>query len=267
MILRLPNPATSWWRSPYFLVPATIAAGTLLGVGIVHAMPYRCPPLGPQGGVLEGVRYLERMRGGASPDEEVPMVVVLHSLGGTPEGYAGGLGGIGKARLILPEGQYDKDSGKSWFGKGLHAVVEAGNTPEALQIWRDAGDRLARFIDAIRQCRPTLGDPIVTGSSQGGEASLLIATEHRHLVHGAVVVNGDMPEPLWSRKMAPTLMIHGTGDTTVPYAWAKAHAEAVIAQGAPLRFESYPSSGHDVTKAESKEWISGVRDMVAEIGG
>jgi phospholipase/carboxylesterase len=261
------NPPAAWWRSPYFLIPAAIGVGTLVGVGIAHARPYPCPPLGADGDVLEGVRYLERMRGGAAPDEAVPMVVVLHSLGGTPEGYAGGMGGIGRARLILPEGEYDRDSGKSWFGKGLHKVVDAGNTPADLQIWRDAGDRLARFIDAVRQCRPTVGDPIVTGSSQGGEASLLLATEHRDLVHGAVVVNGDMPGPLWDPKMAPTLMIHGTGDTTVPYAWAKAHAEDMVARGAPLRFETFSSPGHDVTAAESKAWIAGVRDMVAEIGG
>lgn len=265
--MRRLNPPT-WLRSPAFLIPAAVVTGSLVGLGIARAARRPdCSTALPEGGELEGVRYLERLRGGAGADEAVPMVVVLHSLGGRPEGYAGGMGGIGKARLILPEGEYDSGSGKSWFGKGLHKVVDDGNTPEDLQIWRDAGDRLSRFLSAVTRCRPTAGKPIVTGASQGGEMSLLMATEHRRQIHGAVVVNGDMPAPLWSGRMAPTVMLHGTGDTTVPFEWAQEHANWAIDNGAPLSFKSFSSPGHEVTSAESKAWIGAVKDMVSEIWG
>lgn len=259
----------TWWRSPAFILPAALVGGTTIGIGVARAAARvgRCKGVTDEGGVVAGVRYLERMRGGASPTERMPMVLVLHSLGGTPEGYAGGMGGIGRARLILPEGEFDRDNGKSWFGKGLHAVVDGGNKPEDLAIWKSAGDRLARFIDAITHCRPTIGKPIATGSSQGGEASLLLANDHRRKIHGAVSINGDMPGPLWHRRMAPTVMVNGTGDTTVPFDWAEEHAQEMIDRGAPLTFVSMDSSGHAITSEQSKAWIAAVRAMVSEIGG
>jgi phospholipase/carboxylesterase len=261
----VPNP---WWKSPWAVVPAALAGGTAVGVGIVQLVSgrARCVSATSTGGVIEGVRYLERIRGDAESEDELPMVLVLHSLGGRPEGYAGGMGGIGRARLILPEGEYVSGTGKSWFGKGLHQVVDGGNTDADVNVWRDAGDRLARFIDAITRCRPTVGKPIATGSSQGAEAALVLANDHRHKIHGAVAVNGDMPEPLWRSRMAPTVMINGIGDKTVPFAWAQEHAMTAINDGAPLSFTPFPSTGHDVTAAMGKAWIASVRAMVSEVG-
>lgn len=213
---------------------------------------------------MAGVRYLERLRGGADPSERLPMVIVLHSLGGSPDGYAGGFGGIGRARLVLPEGALEGGGGFKWWDRGLHDIVEYGR-PEDIAQWNAASSRLSEFIRQITRCRPTLGNPIVTGSSQGGEAALLLATQHRKQIHAAIAANGDMPDQFWRVRMAPTAMLNGTGDTTVPFAWAKAHAEALIAQGAPLTFTAFPSDGHAVTAAQSKAWLAAIRGSVDQI--
>jgi phospholipase/carboxylesterase len=51
------------------------------------------------------VRYLERMTGGARPDERVPMIVALHPMGGDPADFLQLLRQYRRrARLILPYG-------------------------------------------------------------------------------------------------------------------------------------------------------------------
>jgi phospholipase/carboxylesterase len=255
-----------WWRSPLFVVPAVAGATTIATVAVVSAAMRgsNCTDVGPAGGTIAGVPYLERLRGGASPNENLPMVVVLHGLGGTPDGYAGGFGGIGKARLILPQGAYEGGGGFKWWERGLHDIT-LDEQPGDVEQWRAASLRLSEFIRQVTHCRPTIGRPIITGGSQGGEASLLVATQHRKQVSYAVSVNGDMPPQFWYADMAPTLMLNGTGDTTVPFDWAQAHATAMIERGAPIEFIPFPSTGHAITNAMSQAWIAAIRDRVEQI--
>ncbi len=257
------------WRSPW-VVGGVVVGGVALGLGIsriasAQSVFVDCSGVGEHGGVVAGVRYLERMRGGAAPGDRVPMVVLFHALGASPEGYASGLSSIGRARLILPEGGIVGGGGHMWFPEGIKGTLSDGFDPTEQAAWQGAGDRIANFIRAVSSCRPTLGRPIVTGSSQGGEMTLLQASSHAGLVSGAVALNADLPQAFWNRRMAPTAMLNGTGDTTVPYDWAKAYADEMVRKGAPLTFRSYPSQGHDLTNAQTHDWRQTVAAMVAKI--
>jgi len=257
------NPTRPTWV-PWAVGSAVVVGVTAATYGIARAaLRPNCSGAMYEGGEVAGVRYLERMRGDAEPDERVPMVVVLHSKDGTPAGYAAGMSGIGRARLILPEGGYP-NGGFRWFPEGLLATLADGFSTAELRAWKDAGDRLARFVKAIARCRPTAGEPIVTGASQGGEMALVMAAQHRGDIAGAVVVNGDMPQALWHRRMAPTVMIHGTGDTTVPFAQAQENATRAADDGAPIRFDDYPSPSHEITPTMGKAWREAVGDFVTQ---
>lgn len=251
---------------PWIAGAGAAAAGLVGGAAVVRAATRPdCSGATDEGGTVEGVPYLERMRGGAASSDRVPMVVILHPRDATPQGYASGMSGIGPARLVIPQGGYDSPfGGYMWFPKGILATLEGGFTEAELREWTDAAARLERFMTALAQCRPTAGLPIVTGSSMGAEMALVMATIHRRRVGGAVAVNGDMPEGLWSRKMAPTVMIHGTGDTTVPFAQAQEHATWAAENGAPIRFEPFTSSGHNLTPAMTAAWRARVGDFVAQ---
>lgn len=255
-----------WWRSPWFVVPAVASAATIATVATVSAAMRStdCTQIGSGGGTIAGVPYLERLRGGADPNERLPMIIVLHGLGGTPDGFAGGFGGVGKARLILPQGAYQGGGGFEWWKRGLHDIT-LDEQPGDVEQWNAASARLSEFIRQVAQCRPTIGRPILTGASQGGEATLLVATQHRKQISYAVAVNGDMPPNFWYANMTPTLMMNGTGDETVPFAWAQAHAQAMIERGAPLEFRSFPSTGHAITSEMSQAWIAALRDRVEAI--
>ncbi len=259
-------------RNEILVASAVAVAGTAVGFSL-GALVNRfvvsplaaadCSRVGPEGGTVAGVPYLERMRGRAAPGEAVPMVVVFHSLGASPEGHSRMLANIGKARLILPEGAYRSSGrGRKWWELGVKAGVN--QDPEGARVqWQAASDRIAEFLRQIVQCRPTVGAPILTGSSQGGEMTLLLASDHPELMQSGVAASSYLLQPFWNASgMAPVRMIHGTGDRTVPYAWAKEYAETMIDRGAPLTWASYPSPGHGVTKDMSRDWIASVRGEV-----
>lgn len=257
-------------RNELIVAGAVAAGGLAVGFGVGALVHRFFPPLlladcsrvGEDAGMVAGVPYLERMRGGAEPHEPVPMVILFHSRGGNPRGYARGMQGIGKARLILPEGAYHgKGNARLWWELGVKASVD--NMAGAVQEWEHAAARAAEFVRQIVQCRPTVGKPVLTGSSQGGEMTLLMASLYPELMASGVAVSSYLLRPFWTDDMAPVRMIHGTGDRTVPYDWAKEYYEAMRNEGAPLSFESYPSSGHSVTKAMSADWITSVKGQLA----
>ncbi len=271
-IMANPQP---WYRSPWAMgagvVIGGIAAGALLAGGVRLAQRLGraradCTEVGSGGGVINGIRYLERIRGGADPNAALPMVLVFHSKGARPEGFAAGFGGIGPARLILPEGPYaTQGGGRKWWVEGIKSAVREGNMAEATAQWQHASDQIANFVDQITQCRPTLGKPIITGSSQGGEMTLLVASTEPRRVYKGVAVASYLLEPFWTSRMAPVDMLHGTGDRTVPFSWAKQYAEHMMARGAPLTFTAFSSPGHGVTSQMSRAWIGRLRELVDEV--
>ena len=263
-------------RSEMIVAAGVATGGVALGFAVGALIDRYARPLAPvdcsqitdeRGGEIAGVRYLERMRGKASPGEAVPMVVFFHSMGAHPRGHARMLANLGPSRLILPFGAYQTDSGGGykWWQRGVRAGT--GDDPEvraeAVVQWQAASDRAAEFVRQISQCRPTVGKPILTGSSQGGEMSLLLASTHPDLVQSGVAVSSYLLEPFWNDRMASTRMIHGTGDKTVPFALAKDYAERMIAEGAPLSFQAYPSSGHGLAEGMGADWVNSLKGQIA----
>lgn len=256
---RNPDP---WWSSPWVWGPA-LGLGAAAAAFALARLRTRadCSAVGQEGGVVAGVPYLERIRGDADPSSPLPMVVLFHSRGATPQGHAQMLKGIGAARIILPQGPLEHQGGRSWWPQAVKASV-TGDIDAATVHWQSVLESMTRFLREISQCRPTVGSPIVTGSSQGGEVALLLASQRPSEVAGAVAVNAYLLPPFWTPDMAPTVLIHGEGDDVVPFSWSAEYAQGMKAQGAPLTFGAFPSSGHAVTTPMAHAWIAAVRQFV-----
>jgi len=235
----------------------------LLGGGPDDFDPSECEGLTDRGGVLRGVRYLEQMRGGADPGDAVPMIVLFHSKGATAEGHVNMLKRSGPARLIVPEGALAtrSGSGRLWWELGIKAAMEEDPAAAAAQ-WRAAAARIHRFLTALVRCRPTVGKPILTGSSMGGEMAYLMGTRYMDYAYASVSVNGYLIPDLWSPHMVPTLSLHGIEDRVVPYEWDKQYVEAMQARGAPIRLESF-DAGHGLTAAMARAWGDAIASLVA----
>lgn len=209
-----------------------------------------CSKIGTSEGELDGVRYVEHVTKGADPNAELPMLIVFHSLWANPKGSAP-FNMLPPTRIIRPYGPFQKNASYSWFSERA-----AGNQEELTASMKETAKLMVPFVRDIAQCRPTVGEPVVTGSSQGGLMSYLLASTAQPFVRGAVAVAGWLPEPLWNENMAPTVGIHGKNDTTVPYARTKQYAEAM---GFP--FYGY-DAGHGVNSAMQKRWVGEVKRLL-----
>ncbi|MFO0633268.1 MAG: dienelactone hydrolase family protein [Nannocystaceae bacterium] len=250
--------ALSWACSePYAVRPggAPPPAATATAVPQAGGAPVAPPsepavapvPQGPRAGEIT---YVERVLGGAKPDDTLPMVVAIHGLGDDPRNF--GLlfdGFVEPVRLILPQGLDPRPAGGfSWFPlRARDPDVEALASGIA-----GAADKLAVAIDELSRTRPTAGKPIVTGFSQGGMLSFAIAVRHPDSVALALPMGGWLPPPLWPHAHAPKhappiVALHGSDDGAVKLAPTQAAVEALRKHGWPVELHVYPGVGHIIT--------------------
>jgi phospholipase/carboxylesterase len=200
-------------------------------------------------GEIAGVRYLERMTGGAQPDERVPMIIVLHPMGGDPadmlpmfQRYPG------RARLILPYGQ--PNGGKwLWYESVREDVAASVVTPET--------DRLASAISALTAARPTVGKPIVTGFSQGGIMTFALAVTHPEEMSAAFPLSGSLPKSLFasirSGARPPIIAFHGGADLAVPTASALEAIAELKRAGYAAEIREFAGLEHEISDQELSE--------------
>ena len=209
------------------------------------------PEPGPDGlRELAGVHYLEYTTAGASADETLPMIVAIHGLGDSPEGFANLLRGFDrKARVIVPRAFDRYGRGWSWFpirmADGDDAAIGAAISNSAA--------KLAPAIEQLAATYPTQGRPYVTGFSQGGMLSFALAVEHGELITAAFPVGGWLPEPLWpsagpKADAPPIVAFHGEADDRVPFAPTQAAVTKLDSLGYAVELHGYAGVGHSISR-------------------
>jgi phospholipase/carboxylesterase len=191
-----------------------------------------------------GIRFLERLTGGADAAEPLPLVVGIHGFGGRPERFGRALAALQvKARVILPYGTEVHGGGFAWFdGWNDDAQVADGS--------RRAADRLLAMIAELSRRHPTVGKPIVTGFSQGGILSYTIAVLHPDAVRAAFPAGGFLPPPLlptaWPAGQPTPLLhaFHGAADERVPIDADRATVRGLDAVGLHVELTEYPGVEH-----------------------
>ena len=209
------------------------------------------------------VRYIERMLGGASTSESVPLIIGIHGLGDRPEKFSGIFNGMSvRARLILPYGLTSYGDGFSWFPiSRLEPKALADGTTLAAK-------ELAEFIVLLEQSLPIQGKPIVTGFSQGGMLSFTLAVLHPEQVGEAFPIAGLLAPPLlpssWPMgKLAPRIhAFHGDADDRVPIAGARDTVRALSNLGFSANLSEYPNVRHSVSDDMRRDWMAAVNAAV-----
>jgi predicted esterase len=208
-----------------------------------------CSQVGPDGGTVAGIKYYEFRTPGASQGDELPMLIVFHSLG-TADSFLISAGKSrvnstkGPVRVIVPASPRTIGTKKlySWFGS-----LRAGSKDQAAlsEMMQQAGREMNDFISQITRCLPTKGKPVVSGTSQGGSMAYLMATLYPRRVSGAAPLAGWLPKDLWDTNMAPTIAGHGTQDDVVDYENTAEYWSIMDQYGAPIRYKSF-NTGHNV---------------------
>jgi phospholipase/carboxylesterase len=196
-----------------------------------------------------GVRFVERLTGGARAEEALPLVVAIHGLGDRPESFAGVLEGMPlRARVVLPRGIDPFHDGFAWFPAG-----SLGNAEQLAAGTRRAADRIAEMLAELARRRPTAGLPIVTGFSQGGMVSFTLAVLHPEAVRAAFPVGGLLAPPLYpsawplGRRTPKIHAFHGAADERVPVDGARATVKRLTEVGLGAELSEYPGVGHTIS--------------------
>jgi len=217
-----------------------------------------CPD--PTGGTLEGITYQEIVTGGADPNATLPMVIAFHGLGGAPKHMRPIVEKLEtKARVIIPQGIEPRGPNYAWWQEksiGDQAVLTEGMAR--------ASAKLAPFVKALVECRPTQGKPIIAGQSQGGMVALLMASTQPQLIDRAIAGSAWLPKGMWRSGMAPALLIHGTKDNTVPFERTRDMVEELTTRGNDWELEVIDGHGHSFGGPLRAAWLAGIENSHSE---
>jgi phospholipase/carboxylesterase len=220
-------------------------AFVLLGVVFTGCKVQAPPPVAVQTPsrveTVEGVRFLEQFPHGGSEDSV--LLVAIHGRGDTAEQFAGLFAGFpARVELALPEAALPFGDGFSFFdwppGTGDDALTA---------VLSEAEERLWKAIHQLAHGRPVL----VTGFSQGGMLSWVLAARHPEQVRAAFPVSGFAPAKLFpssGAKTAPVHALHGDADRMIDIERARATLAGFQQAGAPAELREFPGVGHTVTR-------------------
>lgn len=213
-----------------------------------------------------GVGYVERILGGASAEEPLPLIVAVHGLGDRPESFASVYAALPvKARLIAPRGE-PWQGGFSWFSAG-----SLDDPPRLAEGTARAADRLAQMIEVLLRTRPSRGRAIVTGFSQGGMLSFTLAVRHPALVAAAFPVSGLIAPELvptsWPMAAAspPIRAFHGDADGRVSVARARDSVAALTAIGLDAGLREYAGVGHTISPAMRADLLRAIAEAARSL--
>jgi len=199
---------------------------------------------------LSSVRFVLRTTGGALPDQRLPLLVVLHGLGDTPEDFVGLYTALGlRVRIAAAAGIFPWAGGYAWF------PIEHTTTERWSEGVRHATDVLVPAIRALAQQHPTCGLPIVSGFSQGAMLSYALAARADGGIAAALPIGGFLPEALFPAARpvtGPLPMVHafhGTADARIAIALDRSSVAALRAAGYDATLNEYVGVGHTIPEA------------------
>jgi phospholipase/carboxylesterase len=209
---------------------------------------------------------LELYTAGATANERLPLIVLLHGYGGSPQHIVHILDGLGvRARVIAPHGLFRVDHGWGWF------ALLRQSAPDALAPGiTHAADVVAQQIATEVRTRPTCGLPVVVGFSQGGFLSYALAMRTPAVVSAAFPLSGFLPPSLRARNKpadAPRIVAyHGDADDVVSTSLDHETNKALSDAGFTAELHTYPGVGHQVPPPIANDVRAAIERAVHDSG-
>lgn len=206
--------------------------------------------------------YVERTIA-APADAKLPLVVVMHGLGSSPEEILSLLDGFDvPVRVIAPRAPDRWEVGTSWY-----PIDEPARATAVVQ--RRAAAVVA-LTAAVARARPTRGKPIVTGFSQGGVLSFALAAYHPAKLTAALPIAGMLRATSPAFRKAPAgfrlIALHGQDDQRIPFAQAEATVARLQKVGTRASLEGFEGVGHTVSPAMLARFHGLLREQLANVG-
>lgn len=213
-----------------------------------------------------GFDYLVFETAGAKPGQALPTIVGLHYSSARPQAMLEYFDRIDfPARIVLPQAEYPRRDGYSWFPGDYAELSQAEQDRAAFATEK----KLAAFIKRIGERYPQRGKPAVMGISYGGDMSFLLAIRHPGLVSGAFPIASRflpawMPETNPCKPACPPIRaMHGDADTTVPMGPTREAVVRLETMGFDVTLTPYPGVAHDFDPRMERDFAVQAHEVLA----
>lgn len=231
--------------------------------GASNAREAPCPP-GTQphqvrAGYCSGAGYDFQVVTFNSVDQrsDLPLVLGLHWSSSMPSHLLKAMGRqSGSFRLLLPSGRFPKRGGYSYFVPEFYEL----SPEQQMQALEDEAGRLIVFFDDVRRKYKCGRQTIVTGVSQGGDLSFLMAVRHPQSIRRAYPIAGRNTvagDSGWATA-APVTIYSGTDDPIVRGQQSVAEFNTALAVGARMELLEFANVGHDLSERMASQLSSDI---------
>ncbi len=216
-------------------------------------------------GRIAGLNYVETLTDGADVADELPMVIAMHFMAGSPATSIAQYGDLDvPVRVLSLAGPHEFDDGFSWFPDGYYELDAASQ----LEVTIETAERVFRFIHEATQTFPTLGKPILVGYSQGADLIHMIALRQPDSIQAGLPMGGRFPDewqvdaPLNTDIRPQIFLFHGATDAAVDVGASLAAATYYVRNGATVSLHVYAGVGHGYPEAMKTDYQSAIRRLV-----
>lgn len=186
----------------------------------------------------------------------LPLLVVLPWARSQPAEVLAELGYVElpvAARLVVVQPFEEDGGGFSWWRRALPAPSPADpdRDTELVERLTARADRLAALLPLLQRHFASATPPVITGVSQGGDLSIMLAVHHPGAVAAALPIAARFPAPLWPSApptaAAPPLdAFHGAEDPVAPPAALTRAIAALAALRFPAAVHVIPGVQHEL---------------------
>ncbi len=242
--------------------PASEAAGTEF-LNNRGPSPSLNTPAEPRESEHGGIWFTELPTGGAQHEDRLPLVIALHGMGGDDASFAHAFSDLPlRMRIAAARGEPRRTGGYGWL-----PTPAPGNPEARARPIRETAARLEGAIVALMQARPTCGEPIAIGFSQGAMITFGLGASETPVIGAAYPISGYLPVSLVRRDTAerPRIVaLHGEVDRVVPIGHARRAIEALSRAGYSAELRSYPETDHEISPAMASDLVELLRAHLCE---
>jgi phospholipase/carboxylesterase len=214
--------------------------------------------------IAEGFKYVEIVRNTENVRVDLPVIIGFHYSSSTPQEAANDYDQITiPVRIILPQGNFRKRAGYTYFPVDYYSK----DTLSQISISKQIVDSIAVFVN-------TIGDkynrkPIVSGFSQGGDLSFLLAVYYPDLITAAFPLAGYIHSKRWTdeglqkQKLTPIFIYQGEEDKIVPVAYSRNEVNT-LKKYFTISLKTYSGLGHDFSPAMKNDYADIMTKMLSK---
>ena len=213
---------------------------------------------------LAGYQYKELSPPGTSDASNLPIVIGLHWMGSSPEGFADFFKGFpDPVRVLLVQAPYPLRDGYTFFKIEPVNYYHLSSDQRAGTIVGEV-KKLSRFIEAAMQKYKHPKKPVVIGASQGGDLSYMMALRHGELIGLScpllATIEKQLIKPNNHEHSYRIVAFHGTEDQVVNIKKARKFIKKFSQKGFQASLKEYEGYGHEIPDEMKNDYIQLISD-------